>query len=689
MKYRITAVSVLASTFLDLPTRAQDSAPLGESRAVAQNFLRAVTPGAANDDFAAPIFDEAEDGSLWIRGRNYKAHVDSNGLTFIPFLGSRAPRDFPVSFRLRSASIGADALPLAFGAGPLRDDRRVYVEHGSVTEVFDFTADDVEQSFVARRGAARGDLVLGVDVDTSLKRAAGPNGLWFGCAKGAVHSGWAASRDASGRELATTSLPDHDGLEFVVPASEIAKASGDITIDPIISTAITDGSAIDDFDPDVAYDAQNDMYLLVYDETYSQTDHDVRSQFVSGATGQPIANTLAYIDASTADWRQPAVANQASSHQFLVAASVSPSPELIKCRTRLANSITMSNQFVISINMTGGLCPSPNYRRNVAPTVSGDSNPATGNPFLVGWVCNLINPDGLGHETVCENLYVAAVSSTGVAGTPVWAGLSQVGVKTPSPIDAWVPSIANGSYESACFSKSNAPTGGVLAWRHRNANTLPAMTELIEAFGVSAGANLAPIVNPTLPIVDFSVPLPGSTTSVSTMFNALSVSSMRNTLDKTRQLLIAFDALGPQGGSRLYGALLDYTALTATGTTHPTLLDLTKLEEAASPGSTFQQWTPSIDSDGSNYLVSFEASTVGGNALACAEFAFHLPIKSLTETIYCDEPQLLLTTPTAMPMGRSRVCTEKSGGGTRPYTLVGSTRFGATGGDPFIAMHSH
>jgi hypothetical protein len=47
-------------------------------------------------------------------------------------------------------------------------------------------------------------------------------------------------------------------------------------------------------------------------------------------------------------------------------------------------------------------------------------------------------------------------------------------------------------------------------------------------------------------------------------------------------------------------------------------------------------------------------------------------------------------------MGRTRICAESSGGGTRRYSLIGTTNWGGSnsqygpyGGDPLVALHSH
>lgn len=301
-------------------------------------------------------FDDLGDGAIWVLGRNYKARVDSRGLTYVPFLGSCAPRNYPVGFALRSASIDGAELAIDSGGPPIRDGGRIWIDHGAVTEILDVSLDSIEQSFVVRRGAGTGELLVDLDVDTELPSDVDGTGTWFRSPYGAVQYGRARTFDAEGRELATTSLASGTSIGFTVAADEVARASGELTIDPIITTVTLDSSDLDDRFPDVAYDVSNDCYIVVFERIYSQSDHDIFCQMVAGATGQPIANTWSYIDFTWEDWRQPSVANMNNIDKFLVAASVGPEPRVIKCRSRAAGSTTMGAPFTLDHTATGSAC---------------------------------------------------------------------------------------------------------------------------------------------------------------------------------------------------------------------------------------------------------------------------------------------------------------------------------------------
>ena len=54
----------------------------------------------------------AEESTIWVRGDRYKASVDANGCTFVPFLGAEAERNFPLHLSLASVRIGETSLDL-------------------------------------------------------------------------------------------------------------------------------------------------------------------------------------------------------------------------------------------------------------------------------------------------------------------------------------------------------------------------------------------------------------------------------------------------------------------------------------------------------------------------------------------------------------------------------------------------
>ena len=76
-------------------------------------------------------YDEPGDGQLWVLGRDYKASFGPDGATFVPFLGSDAPRTYPVHMRLEEASLGGEALVLKDAAQYERNGDSVTLSRGS------------------------------------------------------------------------------------------------------------------------------------------------------------------------------------------------------------------------------------------------------------------------------------------------------------------------------------------------------------------------------------------------------------------------------------------------------------------------------------------------------------------------------------------------------------------------------
>src|SRR5207237_7221042 len=106
--------------------------------------------------------------TIWARGRDWKASFDAAGMAFIPFLGSQAPRDFPVKLTLHGARIGTSDLALVASAA-IRDGDRITIERGALREVFDLSPGSVEQSFVLDTLPSSGGLRLAIGLETELQ----------------------------------------------------------------------------------------------------------------------------------------------------------------------------------------------------------------------------------------------------------------------------------------------------------------------------------------------------------------------------------------------------------------------------------------------------------------------------------------------------------------------------------------
>ena len=297
-------MSRLVSTLVLLaPLAAQNGlAPLlapmqGETAAP---WLRVRGPGAGQ-----VLFDAPGDGSVWAVTSSYKAGFDSDGLEFVPFLGSQAPRDFPVRFALESARLADGQLPLAAVRAPVRHDQSVLLDRGSLIERYEVSAAGVEQTFVLDAPPkGSGDLVLRVRVTTELSPDQGSDGLSFGNELGRVGYGAASLRDAAGRSTPVAERFDDGCIELRVPAKTLADATYPITVDPLVLAFPVTSQPIVEHQPDIAYDPPAHLYLVVWEQDFSATDHDVYSLELD-ATGAPIPNGLQAIDATTQNWTRP------------------------------------------------------------------------------------------------------------------------------------------------------------------------------------------------------------------------------------------------------------------------------------------------------------------------------------------------------------------------------------------------
>ena len=325
---------------------------------------------------AAPgqVIHDACEGQLWAIGDAYKASFGADGFAYVPWFGGSAPRNFPVQFVLREVRVGGAALPLA-GTTPQREGDRVTFVRGAVQERYELTPQHVEQTFVIDTALA-GDVVLTLDVVSELVEDAATPGIQFGNEFGCVHYGDAHVVDGDQLRRVPTTWSD-GAIRIVVPAAE--RTTGPLVIDPIIYTSAF--SAVlpnDSSQPDIAYDAASDTYLLVWQYQYSATDFDIYCEFRNGSDGSTISGTLGTIDVTGFNHQNPRVANLASGARFLVVSQrYTGTLWQIYGRMRLAGQTVHPNLIPIS---EPTVYPGP----HINPDVGGDPS-ASGDSWLVVW----------------------------------------------------------------------------------------------------------------------------------------------------------------------------------------------------------------------------------------------------------------------------------------------------------------
>jgi hypothetical protein len=370
--------------------------------ALSPSLARAQSPGAATP---APIptagatwsvpseretcrlhVDTSDPATIWARGDTWKASFAAAGFVFTPFLGSQAPRNFPLQLQLAGASVGGVAVPIEPHHGPRLRGERVELERGACTEVYALTVAHVEQLFVFAQPLGDGDLTVHMHVATEL--AATPladGGVRFANERGGVHYGRAVAIDAQSRRVDVSTRCEGGALTLTVPAAFVAAASFPLTIDPVVSAFVVgagSGTVADWSSPDCAYVGTHaGLYAAVFEEAFSQTDHDV---YLRPFARDGAALPGQYVDYTSLYWAAPQIASHRGASQFLVVAArgLPSAGTEIWARTVSysvpggAAVLTLGNQFAVYTSGNGS-----------NPDVGGDPNPSPPFPgnYCVTW----------------------------------------------------------------------------------------------------------------------------------------------------------------------------------------------------------------------------------------------------------------------------------------------------------------
>lgn len=282
----------------------------------AQDAAEPPRPNFVDTPFRGLAIDAARgDGQVWARASTYKVGFLPDGVRYLPGFGPQHP-SLPMQFRLDTIRVGGTALPLATGAWQV-DSSGVVSDHGSCRERWDLAPTQAEQSFHFASRLSGGDLVLELAVTTSLQLAGrDADGLVFAAgAAGTVHYGDAVLVDAKGRRTALVTTASPTRLAITVPAAVLADAAFPIVVDPILSTQAYDTTATDSVEPDLAYDATHDCWLLVNTDLVASNDGDIRCRRYSPA-GTLLSDT--FVETTSNNALRPSVANSRRHARFLV-----------------------------------------------------------------------------------------------------------------------------------------------------------------------------------------------------------------------------------------------------------------------------------------------------------------------------------------------------------------------------------
>jgi hypothetical protein len=318
-----------------------------------------------------------EQGALWIRGDTYKASVGPEGAQYTPFLGSDAPRNYPVSFDVRSCLVGGRQLEVE-GLSVKENGHALDLDRGSFVERWSYGRRQAEQSFHFDELPTRGELVLTIAWSSELEPSEDEQGFLYSNELGGVRYGRATALDASGRSLALSTELVGDEIVIVVPAAFVAEAQLPLVVDPVVGTFGVDLSSYDDEFSDCVHDATTGRWLVAYQDAFSAGDYDVYSVVLDSA-GAYLGG--AWVDNTSEAWAAPQVANVNVDNKFLVVAGTGPiastTGRFIKGRIAAASGV-LAWGGVLTIS---GATPDT----NLYPDCGGDPYAFGASTFLVAW----------------------------------------------------------------------------------------------------------------------------------------------------------------------------------------------------------------------------------------------------------------------------------------------------------------
>jgi hypothetical protein len=319
------------------------------------------------------LTDVSTDGVVWAGSDSWKASFATSGVAFLPFLGSDAPRDLPVSFQLRAATVARTSL-LGRGAGvdagvpnaPVLRGDTVSIDRGGLAEQYVLAPAGIEQQFRIGSLPARGELRLEVAVGGEFAVEATADGHRFRHALGSFGYGRAHAIDARGARCEVPVAWTGDALVLTVPSAFVEQALLPLVIDPLIGNVVALPAATRLLRSScIAYDATMQQYVACYERVWSATDSDVILQRFD-------ANMLPMdtfgVDLSTISWTKCRIADLNAYGTFLTVAESSvgnAGTRWIGGRLLTAATATLGAQFDVS-----GVANSC-----TAPDIGGDGNP--------------------------------------------------------------------------------------------------------------------------------------------------------------------------------------------------------------------------------------------------------------------------------------------------------------------------
>ncbi len=307
-------------------------------------------------------FDEPGDGSLWTRGRRWKMGFEGGAATYLASFGPTQPH-LEIGLSPDQVLLAGETLEFERAAAPERVDQRVELDRGAFVEVYALDESRVEQLFVFETLPRRGELVVRIPMPADVTLAEDRDGLLLRGPSGDVHYSRAIAIDASGKRVDAPTTAVEGAIVIRVDAAFVEQAELPLVIDPVLTQTWIESQDVDTREPDAVFDSFNGVWLMVYQETFSALDHDIRAKVLS-FNGTVLLTGA--VDISSADWKRPRIAYVRNAVQCLAVAEVgSVGSRIVRGRMLKPNGglIEFGTQFTISGNHSGD---------KSAPTVGGD-----------------------------------------------------------------------------------------------------------------------------------------------------------------------------------------------------------------------------------------------------------------------------------------------------------------------------
>lgn len=207
----------------------------------------------------------ASDGRYWARGDRYKMSFGTDGAAFLPLFSSRAPRHWPLQFRLPGR---VEVTPVVHETGAV-----LAAEGFPIEEHWDLRPDGAEQSFVLKQAPRDGVLVVELHGDLPYGGSDDRGHHFVVEGFGEVVYGHAFAVGDDGGKTPLRSTFAMGSVHIELPADAVYP----LVVDPFVATiGVASNQTFDNRDPDVAFDATSGRWAVVMTERVSTFDTDLK-----------------------------------------------------------------------------------------------------------------------------------------------------------------------------------------------------------------------------------------------------------------------------------------------------------------------------------------------------------------------------------------------------------------------------